>query len=55
MDPNQAHTEFRLALLEADLEQARESHSALRDWLARGGFAPEWTRTEREFFFSYRA
>ena len=49
MDPNQAWSDFHDAVLNRDLESAKDFAEALSDWLKRGGFPPTgYTRKEVE-------
>lgn len=52
MDPNATLAAYWSAVRDGDKEEAREHKSNLKNWLARGGFAPDWTRgghTKAEF------
>lgn len=57
MDPNAALAAYWAAVRDGDKEEAREHKSNLKAWLARGGFAPDWTRgghTRAEFMTGKR-
>jgi hypothetical protein len=44
MDPNAALERYWQAVLDADRDEAAEAYNALRAWLERGGFEPDWTQ-----------
>jgi len=49
MDPNATVQRLLEAIDDHDLEAAREAADDLSNWLARGGFAPDWLRVVKEF------
>ncbi len=53
MDPNACLAEWALAMASNDRTEANERYFALRAWLERGGFEPEWSLDTRREFFSY--
>lgn len=53
MDPNEAYKNWCRALLEEDKEAACEAYEALRGWLERGGFEPDWRPQDRKQFFQF--
>jgi hypothetical protein len=44
MDPNETLRLIAAALRDARHHSAREHRGNLKDWLRRGGFAPDWSR-----------
>lgn len=44
MDPNATLAAYWAAVRDGDKDEAREHKANLKAWLARGGFAPDWTR-----------
>ncbi len=52
MDPQACYDRWRRAVDSGDLDEAREAAADLLRWIARGGFPPRYTTTER---FRFRA
>lgn len=53
MDPQACLQEYWEAYNKADRETCNERYDALRSWLERGGFEPDWSRygySRAEFF-----
>ena len=61
MDPNACLLDWAYAVLAEDRMEANEHYSALRSWMERGGFEPDWGKADadgrglpsRKQFFSY--
>lgn len=53
MDPNETLRLLAKALLEEDVDAAREFHSYLVSWLANGGFEPHWGCMSKRQFESF--
>lgn len=56
MDPNAVLHEWSCAVLSEDRKRANEAYYALRAWLDRGGFEPDFGkngRATRAQFFAY--
>ncbi len=51
MDPNACFRQFLQALDDNDLDLAIEYRVSLREWLDKGGFAPDWTKEEKDRFY----
>lgn len=49
MDPNENIKQTAEALRAQDWERADELREALAQWLARGGFAPDWETSEASY------
>ncbi len=54
MDPDLALQSFLAALQEGDDDCADEYFQALDTWLRSGGFAPQWSHSEKRKFYNYR-
>ncbi len=54
MDPDLALQSFLASLQEGDDDCADEYHDALDTWLRSGGFAPQWSHSEKRKFYNYR-
>lgn len=52
MDPNCCYERFLTARTK---REKREAWEDLYDWLANGGFEPQWSERERAEFFEYGA
>lgn len=56
MDPNETYRLFCIALLEENIDDAKEAYANLRAWLDRGGFEPSAWGTSpiaRKQFFTF--
>jgi hypothetical protein len=55
MDPNACWERWVYAAADRDYEEAKEAYNALRAWLERGGFEPDWNTESRREFFAWSA
>lgn len=53
MDPQDTLSRWFAAVMAGERETANEHYEALRAWLERGGFEPNWSAAKRKLFFSY--
>lgn len=50
MDPDSCYDRWLSAKADGDRTEARYAKQDLKEWLARGGFEPKWTKAQRAAF-----
>jgi len=53
MDPNACYKRWWRALLEEDRDEAIDAWHDLKEWLDRGGFAPNWGEHGKKQFYQF--
>lgn len=54
MDPNTCYSEYIFAMNTGNVSTAKEKRRELLEWLSRGGFEPDWTPADKEWFMVQR-